>query len=168
MWVCRVACMCVRKYLCVSCQGLETMFLQGAILSHTCSIHFIVLSFFSRLICRNATKHTRLIWLRRSFLIGAVDRAISLVIKCCCQLSQPQPIINNLHFLSNDYCAECRNRIQKKKRIRLEILVTVPLLIVLLLFFTMIQINCRYFQILPRVQDNGLLLGKEQKKWACN
>lgn len=53
---------------------------------------------------------------------------------------------------------------RKKKRIRLEILVTVPLLIVLLLFFTMIQINCRYFQILPRVQDNDLLLGKEQKK----
>lgn len=55
-----------------SCQGLQEMILQGAVLSNTCSVSFIVLSLFSHLICRDATKHTYLIWL----LQGKASRSV--------------------------------------------------------------------------------------------
>lgn len=51
----------VWAHVCLCCQGLQEMFLQGVILSHTCSISFIVHSLYSLLICWDATKHTYLI-----------------------------------------------------------------------------------------------------------
>lgn len=48
----------VWAHVCLCCQGLQEMLLQGVILSRTCSISFIVHSLYSLLICWDATKHT--------------------------------------------------------------------------------------------------------------
>lgn len=52
-------CVCVHA----SCHRLQETILQGAVLSHTCSVSFIAASLLSHLICRDATRHTYLIWL---------------------------------------------------------------------------------------------------------
>lgn len=159
-----VECLCVD--VCASCQGLQEMILQGAVLSHTCSMSFIVLSLFRHLICRDATEHTYLIWLLQgkaswsiwwNHLHGNQIRRVLLY----SQLSQTQPMINNLHFLPNDYHSEHRNR--PCREIRLKILVRC-LASANYLCFVMIQINCCYFQNLNMVQDNGWLLGKGTKR----
>lgn len=60
---CRVARLCVQEFVC--CQGLERTFLRVAISSHTRLIPCALVSLFSLLICRNATKRTYLIWFCR-------------------------------------------------------------------------------------------------------
>lgn len=82
-------------YVCAECRVclcVQEMILQGAVLSHTCSVSSIVLSLFNHLICRDATKHTHPIWFQqgKASLIGALDGTISMAIrwdKCCCLVS---------------------------------------------------------------------------------
>lgn len=86
MGVCRVACVWVKVFVCKLSRSSKIMFLQGAILFHTCSVPLIVLSFLSCLICRNATVHTYLVWFYRAkhpdWCLDWLNRLLGNHIRC--------------------------------------------------------------------------------------
>lgn len=73
---------------------------------------FLVFALFRRLICRDATKHTYLIW----FLQGKTPRLVPLIETSQIRevflyrlMSRSKPIIHSQHCLPNDCHKECKD-----------------------------------------------------------